>query len=943
MAHDVFISHAAKDKPIADAMCAALEASGTRCWIAPRDVLPGVPWGEAIIDGINESRILILIFSSISNNSQQVMREVERAASKGIPIIPFRIEDVPLSKNLEFFLAATQWLDALTPPLEKHLQKLAETSRHLLSPRPGPAATRVPTERDVARGRKPRLWLILAALAGAFILAAVFGYHFYVESELKKEVNLPNLVIKSRPTVAVIGFKNLSARLDKAWISTALSEELTTELSGGQSLRIIPRESIARMKIELSLADAESYAKDTLARIGAILGTDKVVVGSYLALGKGQIRLDVQTQDTKSGEILASFSEDGTEQNLLTLIASAGARLRQKLGAGEPNPAEENRVRASLPSNTEASRLYSEGLAKLRVFDALAARDLLKQAVALEPEFPLAHSALAATWKTLGYDEKYKEEAKAAFDRSSSLTREDRLLVEGEYDASENRWPDAVGAYKQLFYLFPDDVEHGLLLAQAQSDAGAPKDAQDTIRRLRELPDWASHDPRIDLVEASVFRSLSDYKGQLDLSTTAAAKGEKQGARLLVARARASQGYAYWKLGQFDKARAAFDDAKQAFAAVGDRDAVADTLNHIANLISDQGDMSGAMTMYGLELAEYRDVGDKRGMAQVFNNTAWLLSQQGDLTGAKTQYEKALPIYQEIGDNDDLASVEDNLASVIMQQGNYGDARKLYEQALSVREQIGSVSGEATSLYNIGNWMLLQGDLAGAKDKTQESLSHSQAIEDKSGIAYCLFNLGEVLRLQGDLAGARKNHEQAALLRKEIGENGNYAESQQALGELALEQGRFDDANALAAKALEEFQKEGETDRAAKAAALLARCFLGQQKIAEAQKAVARAQALAAKSLDREVPLKVSIASARVRAASRQPAEAGKVLRASLAQATKLGLLPEQLDIRLAVGEIEIKFGRSSEGRVHLAGLEKEASAKGFGLIAQQAAAAASR
>ena len=73
MAHDLFISYSAKDKPIADAVCAALEAERIRCWIAPRDVLPGVPYGEVLIEAINESRVMLLVFSSHSNESPQVI------------------------------------------------------------------------------------------------------------------------------------------------------------------------------------------------------------------------------------------------------------------------------------------------------------------------------------------------------------------------------------------------------------------------------------------------------------------------------------------------------------------------------------------------------------------------------------------------------------------------------------------------------------------------------------------------------------------------------------------------------------------------------------------------------------------------------------------------------------------------------------------------------
>jgi hypothetical protein len=133
MAHDVFISYSVPDKAVADAVCATLESRKIRCWIAPRDVLPGMSYAEALIDALNRSSIFVLVFSGSSNNSPQVMREVERAVNKGIPIIPFRIEDVTPSKAMEYFLSTPHWLDAMTPPLEKHLHRLADTVQVLLT------------------------------------------------------------------------------------------------------------------------------------------------------------------------------------------------------------------------------------------------------------------------------------------------------------------------------------------------------------------------------------------------------------------------------------------------------------------------------------------------------------------------------------------------------------------------------------------------------------------------------------------------------------------------------------------------------------------------------------------------------------------------------------------------------------------------------------------
>lgn len=125
MSHDVFISYATEDKMVADAICNLLEGRRIRCWIAPRDILPGSSYGGSIINAINNARLMILVFSSKSNQSKFVLNEVERAVSKGISIIPFRIEDIIPSEDMEFFVSRQHWLDALTKPLEQHIQKLA--------------------------------------------------------------------------------------------------------------------------------------------------------------------------------------------------------------------------------------------------------------------------------------------------------------------------------------------------------------------------------------------------------------------------------------------------------------------------------------------------------------------------------------------------------------------------------------------------------------------------------------------------------------------------------------------------------------------------------------------------------------------------------------------------------------------------------------------------
>ena len=133
MAHDVFISYSKRDKQKADAVVAGLERSGIRCWIAPRDVTPGKTWGQEIVKAISDSKIMVMILSEAANKSSQVVREVERAANEEVIIIPFRIDDIDPTGDIAYFLSTTHWLDALTPPLEAHIDQLGRTIQVFLS------------------------------------------------------------------------------------------------------------------------------------------------------------------------------------------------------------------------------------------------------------------------------------------------------------------------------------------------------------------------------------------------------------------------------------------------------------------------------------------------------------------------------------------------------------------------------------------------------------------------------------------------------------------------------------------------------------------------------------------------------------------------------------------------------------------------------------------
>src|SRR6266513_877879 len=134
MSRDVFISHSAQDKKVAETICSALEQGGIQCWMAPRDVRPGRSFPGEITRAIQQSKVMLLIFSRHSNSSEQVLREVQLAVDSRLPIIRLRIEDIPLSDDLRYYLSTPHWLDALSHPLSKHIPAVVAAIKELLGP-----------------------------------------------------------------------------------------------------------------------------------------------------------------------------------------------------------------------------------------------------------------------------------------------------------------------------------------------------------------------------------------------------------------------------------------------------------------------------------------------------------------------------------------------------------------------------------------------------------------------------------------------------------------------------------------------------------------------------------------------------------------------------------------------------------------------------------------
>jgi tetratricopeptide (TPR) repeat protein/TolB-like protein len=743
-----------------------------------------------------------------------------------------------------------------------------------------------------------------------------------------------------RRSVAVVGFRNLSGKPEQAWLSTALSEMLSTELASGGQLRTLPGENIARMKLDLSLPDAESYAPDTLNRIRKHSGTDLVVLGSYMAMGNeagNRIRIDFHLQDAATGETLASVSETGTEPELLDLVARTGSQLRTTLGVQVPAGGPSG-THASLPATNEAARLYAEGLSKLRLFEAREARSLLEKSVALDPKFALSHAALSDALTNLGYDALARQEAQQAFDLSAGLSRDERLMIEARLREATREWPKAVENYRTLWGFFPDNVEYGLRLTAAQIAAGQGKDALSTVAEMRKASEGASGDPRIDLAEARAYDSQGSFKQSLAAAQTAAKIGQAQGARLVVAQARIAEGWAWERLGDLGKSAASFAEAHDLFTAAGDKRGAATAVHLTGDTLYDQGKYAEANRNYESALATFRELGDQKNASRSLNNLGNVANDLGDFPKAMSYYEQTLAIDRDVGSKSGMAGALGNMANVLENMSDLANARKKNEEGLAMFREVGDQRGTASTLGNLGNVLIEMGELDLARQRIEEGLNIQKQTGYRRGQAYGMRNLADLLNERGEFAEARKVSEEALAIRKELGENTNIAESQFQMASIALNDGRTTDAEENLRAAVETFQKSDMPDELVSGKALLARALLEQGKTAEASSLAMEAMQLARKRPIRAPQFEAGLALVAVQTAEGKFADATNSAQEVLTSATRFGYLGYQMEARLVLVEILAKSGKAAQAHIQAAALQKDARAKGYGRVERAAA-----
>jgi TolB-like protein/Flp pilus assembly protein TadD len=653
---DVFISYASPDSIVADGVCAALERNGVRCWIAPRDVMPGEFYGDAIVRAIDATKAIVLVLSQHATASSHVLREVERASSKRHPVISFRIDRAPLPAGLEYFLNTSQWLDASGATPESAMPALvAAVSRVVtgaapLAPGPtagGPMATASSAPSGFldaihrAAGRpRSRAYLALAVLIAAVVLAAAvaLGMHWRgAEQRDRGDVPVAASAASAAPaafsppahSVAVLPFVNMSGDPKQDYFSDGLSEELLNSLSSVRDLRVAARTSSFFFKgKEVDLSDVAHKLN-----VGAVLEGSVRKDGEHVRITAQLINavtgyhLWSQTYDRDLKDVLKLQTEIATavtQAMQATLLADAAATI--ELGGTKNPQAFDAYLRGKNVGREQFDR--NAPLASVAAFD---------EAIKLDPGFAKAYAGKAQA--ETGFAEYYGvgpeirehfERARAAAEKALALAPDlgeahatfATVLARGFLD-----FHGALAEYDRSLAVSPNDSTVLLQAGWFYADIGRAEAGAALARRGVSLDQL---NPRAYRYLAVVLTVAHQYREAIEAANRSLSLNPKD------ARQSALRGSTLLRLNEIEAARASCDvppldwESRTCLAMVYDKlHRRADAEAQLATMKSEMAE--AAAYQYGEIYAQWGDVP----RALEWLETAYRLKDPG-ISGIKT-------------------------------------------------------------------------------------------------------------------------------------------------------------------------------------------------------------------------------------------------------------------------------------------------------------------
>jgi predicted ATPase/DNA-binding SARP family transcriptional activator len=326
--------------------------------------------------------------------------------------------------------------------------------------------------------------------------------------------------------------------------------------------------------------------------------------------------------------------------------------------------------------------------------------------------------------------------------------------------------------------------------------------------------------------------------------------------------------------GDFESARALYEESLTLSKETADRRGIAESLHHLGQIAHDRGDHALARSYYEQSLTIRRELEDKPGLGASLQNLGLLAFNQGDYAAARSFQEESLRLRRERGDLWGIAASLHSLGMVAQHQGDAVAARSYYEQSLEIKRELRDKWGVSASLNNLGMLAYNQREFSTARSYFEQSLELKRELGDKRGIANSLNNLGLVSNDQGDLDGARVRYEESLVIKREMGDKRGIAGSLHNLGVVAFDQEKYDLARDLHIQSLTMRSELGDQRGLAAVVEGLARICVRQGQLEKAVRLLGARAALCEAIQIQLLPLERDAYEAEVQAARAKLGEA---------------------------------------------------------------------
>jgi len=807
---------------------------------------------------------------------------------------------------------------------------------------PGPTADAAPVvaaATSPARRRLSRRAAAVAGVAAALLIAGVLW-------RLAVSPRVASPAAHRGHTVALVGFANLSRNPKDAWLAPALSEMLGAELGVAENLQVVPDELVRDASTDLSAPAAGGYSAETLRRLRQRLDADYAISGSYLVAGSADdapLRVDIALQDTRTGALLASVSNQSQVSGLIALATEAGATLRSKLGAPAPGQETLGLIANAQPPNLDVARRLGFALDALQHYDAARARDELLEAVAEAPGYAPAYAYLAQAWSALGFRDKALAAAEQAAQKAANLPPEQRLQTEAVVDSAHAEWGKAASAWRALIRLRPASVEYRLQSIDAQIAAGAIPGAQTTLHELEGLP-GAADDPRVELAAARVAGALDDARGTERHAAAALRLAQQHDAAGLVADAELALAGARTHLNENEQARASLVAAIAAYRSIRNPRGEAAARTDLAQALSNLNRHQEAREEFERAMALDRSIGDLAGIAAVYRDLAGMLWVAGDRDGAQAAARNSLALAREIGDLSLQAWNVQALATVASDEAASDEVLAEYREVLTLVVRAGHQT--AWPLTNIADVQRMRGELDAARATCARAMAEAAPLTDPQFAVFAGFTCALIESDRGNAGGARAGFEEVI---RRVGTGGDTSYRDNALmmlAQLDMDEGRWSAARERLEQASREFAAAEVRTGEADAQAMLALCAQALGDATARDQSLKRAATLRQSMTSRQEVYFVDIASARLAGAAGTDPQAVDRLLALAADAEQRHWLGWALEAKLAAWEL-LRERHGAGADALRRDIDAEARRHGFGrilrLLARHDAAAAGR